>query len=107
MTYRQAIERANLSIECDTPAVPNDGYFYVLHLGREVGRYKSLKQAQRKYGEILSGLNLAPLEISAEERASAQARSRANAIVAADRVETFAASTLKKAKRGGKSRTYR
>ena len=104
--YRQAIERAELPIECNTASVPCDGRYYVLHRGGQVGKFKSLKQAQRKYRETLEELKLPPLEISAEERARAQARALANAMVSAGRAQTLGAAASKRSKRSGSSRTF-
>ena len=59
-SYRQAIVAVNLSIERCTAAVPSDGYYYVLKDGKVEGRFRSLKQAQAKYKELLAASGYQP-----------------------------------------------
>lgn len=106
MEYRQQIERANLSLECNTAAVPQDDYYYVIHDGKVVGRYRSLKTAQAKYKEILASLDLPPLERDENERRQAQDRAAAHTIVDNMEVATFSKAAASRSK-GGKSRTFR
>jgi len=58
--YRQAIAAINLSIERCTAAVPPDGYYYVLKDGKIEGRFRSLRQAQAKYKELLAASGYQP-----------------------------------------------
>jgi len=56
--YRQAVEGHGLSVEQDTPATPNDGYYYVIFRGEHFGRFRSLSRALTRYNELKSTLNL-------------------------------------------------
>ena len=106
MAYRQALERAHLSIEQGTEGVPDDGKYYVLHDGSVKGSFRSLKGAERKYREILHSLSLPPREgPTPEERNAAQARFLALAAVDKAESEVFGAARLKRTKRS-RSRTY-
>ena len=58
--YRQVLSGHALSVEQDTPNVPNDGYYYVLLDGNIQGRYRSLPQALKRYQEIKKTLNIGP-----------------------------------------------
>ncbi len=60
--YRQAVPTIGLSIERNTGRVPSDGYYYVLLNGEVKGRYRSLRQAQSQYKQLLveSGWSPAP-----------------------------------------------
>ncbi len=62
--YRQSIAAVGLAIERGTAAVPDDGYFYVLFAGQVQGRYRTLKQAQAQYREILSNQDWKPKPLS-------------------------------------------
>lgn len=57
--YRQYNERAGISLEQNTPAVPGDNRYYLLQAGKTVGAYPSLKRAMTAYkkllGELLGG----------------------------------------------------
>lgn len=63
-SYRQAIPAIGLSLERYTGAVPDDGYYYVLKDGEVKGRFRTLRQAQAKYKELLaaSGYQPPPLQ---------------------------------------------
>ncbi len=60
--YRQTIPSLGLSVERDTGCVPADGYYYLLLKGEIKGRFRSLRQAQRLYKQIIaeSGYKAAP-----------------------------------------------
>jgi len=105
MTYRQHIERAGLSIECGTEAVPDDGHYYVIHRGETLARFRSLKAARAKYTEVLASLDLPPIERGEDERRRAVARATAHAVVDEMERETFAKSAAKRT-RGKRTRTY-
>lgn len=52
--------RANVSIELDTPRVPNDGKFYVLKGSTVVGTYRTMKQARSHYDRLTADLKPLP-----------------------------------------------
>jgi hypothetical protein len=58
--YRQNLPGHDLRIEQGTPSVPDDGFYYVLHKGVQVGRFRSLAQAQKCYQQIKQSLNITP-----------------------------------------------
>jgi len=60
--YRQRLPNYPLSIEEGTEGLPADGWFYVIHDGATVGRFRSLSQAQKAYKGIKDTLDLAPVE---------------------------------------------
>ena len=51
--YRQSIPDLDLSIERLTEVVPDDGKFYVIHSGEILGSYRTLKQAQTVFRQIV------------------------------------------------------
>jgi hypothetical protein len=51
--YRQHLPDLDLSIERQTDAVPDDGAWYLLREGEQLGRYRSLKAAQAAWREVL------------------------------------------------------
>jgi hypothetical protein len=106
MAYLVKIERASLSIEQGTPNVPADGRYYVIHQGQIMGKYKSLKQAEKLYKTILTKLNLPPLTGSTGEEQKAN-QLKQNAYEAVDKMafETFAKAKQRSMKRG-KTRTF-
>ena len=62
--YRQYIPAINLSIERFTEQVPNDGQYHVRNDGKIVGSFRSLKQAQAMFKELVqaSGYKTSPPE---------------------------------------------
>ena len=58
--YRQYIPDLQLSIERNTQAVPDDGKYYVLNQGRVMGGFRSLKQAQALFKQVVEEQNYAP-----------------------------------------------
>jgi hypothetical protein len=80
--YRQALSGHDLSVEQDTPNVPNDSYYYVLHGGSIQGRYRSLAQALKRYQAIKQSLNIEPpapaAPVSAAEAWGRELESRSN-----------------------------
>lgn len=67
--YRQVLPDLDLSIERFTESVPDDGHWYLLKSGQEVGRFRSLKAAQHAWREIVrtSGWKPAQTEVDADE----------------------------------------
>lgn len=79
--YRQHLPDLDLSIERYTDSVPNDGAYYLLRAGEQLGRYRSLKAAQAAWKELIaaSGWRPAPRELDPTEirrRESAERWSR-------------------------------
>ena len=54
--YRQQLPGHELAIEQGTPAVPDDGFYYVLYRGARQGRYRTLAQASRRYQQLRATL---------------------------------------------------
>lgn len=52
--FRQSVPPIGLSIERDTPNVPNDGWYHVVLLGEIKGRFRQKKQADELYKTILA-----------------------------------------------------
>jgi hypothetical protein len=97
--YRQSIAAVGLAIERGTPAVPDDGYFYVLFAGQIQGRYRTLKQAQAQYREILSNQDWKPEPVPA-----APANPATEAVERyMDSLEAYWANAHSHRHRGGKS----
>jgi len=61
-SYRQVLPALELSIERFTDAVPDDGAWYLLRAGEELGRYRSLKAAQEGWREVLYEASWRPPE---------------------------------------------
>ncbi|MBI3890660.1 MAG: hypothetical protein HY303_03925 [Candidatus Wallbacteria bacterium] len=59
-SYRQANLKANVSLEKDTGQVPHDGKYHLLVDGRSAGDFKTLKQAQEAYTQVLRDRNCEP-----------------------------------------------
>lgn len=107
MVFRQAREDAKLSIEQDTGEVPSDGKYYVVLDGGIQGSYRSLKKAQQRYREILSGLDL-PRSVDTiheEHRQAMAEKAIADSIADSMEMETFANSKAGRVKRG-RTRTF-
>ncbi len=51
--YRQYNERAGVSLEQGTPAVPPDNRYYLLRSGETVGVFPSLKRAMAAYQKLV------------------------------------------------------
>lgn len=64
-TYKQYIPDLQLSIERSTGVVPNDGRFHVLHAGKVLGSFSSLKKAQELYKGVITESNYKPLQVKA------------------------------------------
>ena len=105
MPYRQAMERAQLSIEQNTENVPDDNRFYVIHAGEICANFSVLKLAQKKYQEIFESLKLPPLpQPTPEERKAAMDRATARITVDKMAMDTFAAA--KRRNQIKKTRTF-
>ena len=71
--YRQHLPGLALSIERNTDAVPDDGGWYLLRDGVQVGRYRSLRAAQQAWGVIIQDSGWQP---KSREMDAAAARRR-------------------------------
>jgi hypothetical protein len=58
--YVQRLPALGLSIERNTPAVPSDGYFYVLRDGVVLKRVRSLKSAQDTWRDVVAASGWTP-----------------------------------------------
>jgi hypothetical protein len=83
-SYRQVLPQLHLSIERHTPRVPDDGAWYLLQEGRRLGRFRSLKAAQKAWKEVVDSSGWTPVEsevdpkqIQLRERQENWARNRA------------------------------
>lgn len=81
--YRQRLPALGLALERFTDAVPDDGGWYLLRDGRQIGRYRSLKAAKDAWAEVVaeSGWQPAqrradPSETIAREQAERWSRNR-------------------------------
>lgn len=52
--YRQVLAPLQLSIERGTETVPDDGAWYLLQAGEQLGRFRSLKQAKAEWDRIVA-----------------------------------------------------
>ncbi len=84
LPYRQELPAIGLSLERYTEAVPDDGAYYLLRDGRQVGRYRSLKSAKAAWQEVIDASGWSPRErqivvseITLRERSERWARNRA------------------------------
>lgn len=98
--YRQSIASLGLAIERGTPAVPGDGYFYVLFAGQIQGRHRTLKKAQAQYSAIMAGQGWRPdpPPTTADANAEPEAVKRYM-----DELETYWSDAHGHRRRGGKS----
>lgn len=68
--YRQFLPELELSIERYTDAVPDDGAWYLMQFGQELGRFRSLKAAQERWKEVVRESDWTPTPIPVDvERA--------------------------------------
>ena len=59
-SYRQYIPHLGLSIELLTEAVPSDGKYHVVRNGEIVGSFRSLKQAQAIFRQLVQDSGYKP-----------------------------------------------
>ena len=59
-SYVQRLPALGLSIERATPAVPADGYFYLLRDGVVLTRARSLKAAEKAWREVVEASGWVP-----------------------------------------------
>lgn len=53
-TYTQRLAALELAIERNTSNVPPDGYYHLLHAGKEIDRYRSMRAAKAAWDEIVA-----------------------------------------------------
>lgn len=97
--YRQTIPAISLSLERYTAAVPDDGYYYVLKDGRVEGRFRTLRQAQARYKELLAASGYQPPPVEAKEVDPAKEAVERYM----DELEAYWGDSHKHARRGGKT----
>jgi hypothetical protein len=83
-SYKQHLPAIGLSLERYTDAVPDDGAYYLLRDGEQLGRYRSLTAAKEAWTEAVassgwtvSKRELDTTEITLRERRERWARNRA------------------------------
>jgi hypothetical protein len=81
--YRQTLPDLELSIERFTERVPSDGRWYVLHAEEQVGRFRSLADAQeawrtfvRESGWKARRVEVDPADVRRREQAERWSRNR-------------------------------
>jgi hypothetical protein len=81
--YRQALSALELSIERYTPDVPDDGAWYLLRAGQQIGRFRSLKAARETWNAEIAASGWTPTkrridpdEALARERGERWSRNR-------------------------------
>ena len=95
--FRQRVPAIELSLERNTPGVPNDGWYYVVFRGEIQGRYRQKAQAQEIYSKLLDESGYKPEPVRAPEKNQAVERYL-------DDLEAYWLDSHKHAKRGGKGR---
>ena len=82
--YRQVLPALELSIERLTSTVPDDGAWYVLRAGKQIGRFRTLKAAKEAWDAEIGASGWQPPRRSidpdgmfARERSERWARNRA------------------------------
>jgi hypothetical protein len=96
--YRQAVPTTGLSVERNTGRVPSDGYYYVLLNGEVKGRYRSLRQAQTQYKQLLVKSGWKPDPAAANIDPAREAVERYM-----DKLENYWSNAHKHTHRGGKT----
>lgn len=71
-SYKHYIPKAGLSVERHTEAVPNDGKYYLLRDGEIVHAFRSLKQAEQRFREMLEGLDYSPQPVATNVRSQSE-----------------------------------
>lgn len=60
--YRQIHPRANVSIECNTNRVPDNGKYYVIKDRSIIASFRTLNAAQACYKQLIEEMALPPLQ---------------------------------------------
>ena len=66
------IPDVQLSIEKDTDAVPNDGKYYVVHEGEVKGTFRSMKPAQKLFGDLVREIGYTPSTKPAKKKSASE-----------------------------------
>jgi len=97
--YRQTMPGSGVSIERFTALVPPDGYYYVLKAGSVEGRFRSLRQAQTKYKELLDTSGYKP--VAQNEGKTDPAQETVERYM--DQLDAYWTDSHKHTRRGGKT----
>lgn len=101
--FRQEIPRVGLSIQRGTSAVPDDGFYYVLHSGEVVYRSRSQVRALAEYRRLRDELLLSdPVQAPTIDTAEALRRERMRFDLEALRAEAGQSKRRKAVRKGGK-----
>lgn len=76
--YKQVLPELELSLEHYTDAVPDDGGWYLMRKGKQVGRYRSRKEAMVAWKTVIEREGWEPpkLEVDAREAVLRESRER-------------------------------
>lgn len=76
--YRQHLPALDLSIERFTGAVPHDGRWYLRRGGEEIGSFRTLKEAQLAWADLVDHAGWTPPErrVDAQQAMSREAAER-------------------------------
>jgi hypothetical protein len=82
--YKQQLPAIGLSLERYTTSVPQDGAYYLVQHGQQLGRYRSLKAAKVAWDEAVGASGWTPTrraldvaDVALRERRERWARNRA------------------------------
>ena len=68
--YRQVLPELELSLERYTDDVPDDGAWYLMRKGKQIGRYRSRKEAMEGWRAAIDEANWQPAERPIDARAA-------------------------------------
>lgn len=97
--YRQSIPDIHLSLEYCTASVPRDGHYYVVKDGQIDGRFRTLKEAQSRYKQLISQSGYA----GPREKARPKSHSPQEVEQYLDRLQDYWGDSHKHTRRGGKT----
>lgn len=97
--YRQSIPDIHLSLEYCTDSVPQDGHYYVLRDGQIEGRFRTLKEAQVRYKQLVAESG----HVGPGKLAKADHRPPQEIEQFLDRLQDYWADSHKHTRRGGKT----
>lgn len=97
--YRQSIPDIHLSLEYCTASVPRDGHYYVVKDGRIDGRFRTLKEAQVRYRQMVADSGYTPpgKVAKVDEKAAPEVEQFL------DRLQDYWTDSHKHTRRGGKT----
>lgn len=98
--YRHRLPEGDLSIERNTPSVPQDGRFHILMKGTIVASFRSLRQAEARFAELKRELGIPQSKKSSEqEQRDPIAREHIERLL--DAAEAYWSESHRYRKRGG------